>query len=158
MNFQRFAAVTLSSSLIFTSLGPSLLVSPQAVAETAPEQLVAQQVAVLSSGQFVTVEQEKMTTGQVRIISENGKRYLELDNQFTTAEGPDVELLLHKKSKVGVKLSENENKNEYITLARLKSFQGAQRYEIPADVDLDVFKSVVIWCRKFNVTFAYSSL
>ncbi|MGK7944626.1 MAG: DM13 domain-containing protein [Microcystaceae cyanobacterium] len=40
----------------------------------------------------------------------------------------------------------------------LESFQGAQRYEIPENVDLDDFESVVIWCRKFNVTFAYSSL
>jgi hypothetical protein len=154
MKFQRFTAATLSSSLIFTALGASFLVSPYAVAETASDQIVAQRVAVLSSGQFVTVEQDHQTTGQVRIISENGKRYLELDDQFTTAEGPDVQILLHKKPKVGVKLAEKD----YMTLAMLKSFNGAQRYEIRENVDLDDFKSVVIWCRKFNVTFAYSSL
>ena len=154
MKFPRLAALTLSSSLIFTSFGASLFISPQAVAETPSQQLSAQRVAVLNSGQFVTVEQDHQTTGQVRIIRENGKRYLEFDNQFTTAEGPDVQLLLHKKPKVGVKLAENE----YITVAMLESFQGAQRYEIPENVDLDDFESVVIWCRKFNVTFAYSSI
>ncbi|MGB3636711.1 MAG: DM13 domain-containing protein [Rivularia sp. (in: cyanobacteria)] len=46
----------------------------------------------------------------------------------------------------------------YLTLAALQRFDGAQRYEIPANFDLDDFKSVAIWWEEFNVTFGFARL
>ena len=154
MKLNRFAAFGLSTSFLLTS-AISLTFSPSQVrANNAPDQLIAQQVSVLSSSNFITVEQDHQTTGQVRIIRLNGKRYLDFDSEFTTAQGPDVQIILHRNKTVPLNVSE-EN---YITLAKLKSFNGSQRYEIPDNIDLDDLKSVGIWCRKFNVTFAYASL
>jgi hypothetical protein len=45
-----------------------------------------------------------------------------------------------------------------LTRGDLQSTDGSQRYEIPADVDIDAFKSAVIWCRQFNVTFGFAAL
>ena len=45
-----------------------------------------------------------------------------------------------------------------MSLAPLKGFSGAQRYEIPDNVNLDDYEAVAIWCRKFNVTFGYAKL
>ncbi|NEQ63853.1 MAG: DM13 domain-containing protein, partial [Moorea sp. SIO4A1] len=47
---------------------------------------------------------------------------------------------------------------DYVTLARLQKFSGAQRYAIPDDLNLDEFGSVAVWCRRFNITFGYASL
>ncbi|MBL1210100.1 DM13 domain-containing protein [Geminocystis sp. GBBB08] len=108
----------------------------------------------VKSGKFVTVKQEKQTTGQVKIVTENGKRYLELSSDFSTAKGPDVQIILHRNSQIGV----NPKQNEYFNVAMLKSFQGGQRYLIPDYVNINEFKSVGIWCREFNVTFAFATI
>ena len=52
----------------------------------------------------------------------------------------------------------NIKEGNYITLQAIKSFKGAQVYEIPEDINLDEFKSVGIWCEEFNATFGYASL
>ncbi|WAN70126.1 DM13 domain-containing protein [Moorena producens JHB] len=41
------------------------------------------------------------------------------------------------------------------SLGRLQQVSGTQRYRIPADVNPEDFSSLVIWCRKFNVTLAF---
>lgn len=105
-------------------------------------------------GKFMTVQQEKQTTGKFKVITENGKRYLEFSSDFSTATGPDVQVILHRNNEIGV----NPKEKEYVTLAMLKSFEGAQRYLIPDNINLKDFKSVGIWCRKFNVTFAFATI
>jgi hypothetical protein len=50
------------------------------------------------------------------------------------------------------------DKGQYLILAGLKGNQGAQNYELPADVDQSTYGSVVIWCRTFNIVFGYASL
>ncbi|MGB7250098.1 MAG: DM13 domain-containing protein, partial [Phormidesmis sp.] len=44
-----------------------------------------------------------------------------------------------------------------VNLGRLEKTDGAQRYAIPADVDIEALKSAVIWCRQFDVTFGYAT-
>ncbi|NJK63381.1 MAG: DM13 domain-containing protein [Synechococcaceae cyanobacterium SM2_3_1] len=104
-----------------------------------------------NSGSFTTVD--KNTAGGFRIVSEGGKRYLELADDFRTGRGPDLFVLLHNEA-----VPSSYNANNYINLGRLEKFSGAQRYEIPADADLSNFASVVIWCRQFDVTFGYAPL
>ncbi len=153
MKLNRFTVFGLSSLLLTSAIVlPSL--SSQVWANQTADQLIAQEVSVLSSSNFITVEQDHQTTGQVRVIRLNGKRYLDFDSEFTTAQGPDVQIILYRGNKVPLNVSEED----YITLSKLKSFNGSQRYEIPNNIDLDDLKSVGIWCRKFNVTFAYASL
>ncbi|MGG6263673.1 DM13 domain-containing protein [Leptolyngbya sp. AN03gr2] len=41
---------------------------------------------------------------------------------------------------------------------QFKQFNGAQTYEIPADVNLNDYKSAAIWCRRFNATFGAATL
>lgn len=144
MKFNFLSAASLTSVLLLGSVTIPAQANPSV-------QLVAQATAPSS---FVTVEQDHATTGTARIVTENGQRYLEFDRQFDTARGPDVKVILYRGSTVPV----NINESDYITLAALKDFSGAQRYAIPNSVNLDDFESVGIWCKKFNVTFGYASL
>ena len=48
--------------------------------------------------------------------------------------------------------------SEYVALGRLKGNVGHQNYDIPAEVDLADFGSVVIWCEQFRVLFSAAPL
>ncbi len=125
--------------------------------ETQPQaQTVAQTPAtgsVQASGAFIDAEHP--TKGTASIITENGKKYIQFDNQFKSDNGPDLFVILHKDDKLpitGIKEA------DYTTIAPLKSTNGAQKYEIPENLDVSNFKSVAVWCRKFNATFGYAVL
>lgn len=158
MKFTQFKTIQLGAIALITTTGISLgttnlFLSPKPVqADNSIPIKVAQNP--VKTGKFVTVKQEKQTTGQVKIVTENGKRYLEFSPDFTTAKGPDVQVILHRNSQIGV----NPKQNEYFNVAMLKSFEGGQRYLIPDYVNVKEFKSVGIWCREFNVTFAFATL
>ena len=108
--------------------------------------------AANASGQFVAVEHP--TTGQASIIEEDGEKYLELSQDFTSDRGPALRVILHQADEVGLKVEEGS----YVSLGALESFNGAQRYLIPNEVDLSNYKSVAIWCEEFNATFGYAPL
>ncbi|NET01901.1 MAG: DM13 domain-containing protein [Sphaerospermopsis sp. SIO1G2] len=156
MKFNKLAGLGITSIVLFGSFG-QLAVNP-GVAEARPAQettiLAKKSQSLIASGSFVTVEQDHPTNGIAKIVKVNGKRYLEFDKAFTTARGPKVRVVLHRKNNVPVNL---KAKN-YVTISPLKKFDGTQRYEIPANLDLDDFKSVAIWCERFNVTFGYARM
>jgi hypothetical protein len=132
----------------------ALVSTPAAIPTTESAQSEPQATLAQAVGQFVTVEQDHPTTGIARIVTENGQRYLEFDADFDTARGPDVNVVLYGESMVPVNLGESD----YLTLASLQSFSGAQRYLIPAEGDLAAYQAVGIWCRQFDVTFGYATL
>ncbi|MEM8809649.1 MAG: DM13 domain-containing protein, partial [Cyanobacteria bacterium P01_G01_bin.38] len=103
------------------------------------------------TGSFVTASSD--TAGGVSIVEENGKRYLEFDETFSTEEGPDLFVLLHKEA-----TPQSYSPDQFVNLGDLQSISGGQRYEIPEDVSIDDFKSAVIWCREFNVTFGFAAI
>ena len=109
---------------------------------------------LLTSGQFVTVDQSHATTGTARIVEKNGQRILEFDGAFDTARGPAVQVLLYQGDTVPVSLAESD----YLYIGDLKSFEGSQGYVLPAGLDLTDYGSVAIWCAEFNVTFGYADL
>lgn len=107
----------------------------------------------LDSGQFVTVDPDHRTTGTVEILQKKNRVYVRLAEDFSTAEGPDVNLLLHKKNP-----PKGFNQGDYVTLGELKSFNGTQAYQVPEGVALDEYNSVVVWCKKFNIVFGAAHL
>lgn len=118
------------------------------------------QSATIRSGTFVSGEHS--TQGTVQILTQNGKQSLELDQAFKTSEmGPDLVVILHRSDNVigstkppAYPLKEGD----YAIIAPLKKFSGAQSYSIPQNIKLDNYKSVAIWCRKFNATFGAAKI
>ncbi|MEL6601979.1 MAG: DM13 domain-containing protein [Cyanobacteria bacterium J06614_10] len=93
------------------------------------------------------------TSGNAKIVEVDGQRYLEFDEAFSSDSGPDLFVLLHREAE-----PQSYSQEDYVSLGRIQSFSGAQRYAIPEDVNLSDFQSAVIWCRQFNVTFGYATL
>lgn len=123
-------------------------------------QLQAQASTVVSSGTFVSGEHP--TKGGVKIVKEGNKRLIQLDPQFSTFNmGPDLVVILHRSNNVigSTKPPAYALKaGDYVVVAPLKKFEGTQTYTIPESVNLADYKSVGIWCRKFNATFGAAAL
>jgi len=90
------------------------------------------------------------TAGNAVVLGNGtGQRFLRFEN-FETDNGPDLNVYLVNSSTGDV--------SDYIDLGDLKGNIGDQNYEIPADVDLDVYDQVVIWCVRFSVGFGDAQL
>jgi hypothetical protein len=129
--------------------------SPEAEVTTTADAAAPAPEATVKSGTFVAGEAP--TAGIAQIVTENGASYLELDESFQTSDqGPDLFVILHRSDDV---LATTEppayplQEGDYVILGALEEFSGAQRYPIPEAVNLDDYKSAVIWCRQFNATF-----
>ena len=154
MKINKLAVIATATSIVLLAgLTETILTNRPVLAEDESNcTLIAAKGEVLATGNFVTVD--KTTRGEAKIVEKNGRRYIELSSNFTTDSGPQVEIILHRNSRVSRSIAPRD----YVTLSRLTSFKGKQRYLVPNNIDLDDFESVAIWCRRFNVTFGYASL
>jgi len=134
-------------NLIISSLSVLLIsanLAPMAIAQN----------RTLNIGSFVNAEVP--TQGKARIVTRNGKHFLELDSAFTTSDrGPDLHVLLDTEARPP---QNYQDFNSYVNLGKLKKFSGSQVYPIPDSIDVSDLKSVVIWCRMANATFGYAPL
>lgn len=102
------------------------------------------------SGNFVKIDLVHEGSGTARIIEQEGKRYLRLEN-FEVANGPDLYIYLTESKTPGNTL---ESLSKYISLGPLKGNVGNQTYEIPKP--FQGYDTAVIWCQKFGVLFSYA--
>jgi len=79
----------------------------------------------------------------------NGSLVLQFGSNFSTSNGPGLEVFLSTTNAVGA-----NSRN----LGRIKSTAGAQSYNVPAGVSLSTYNWVIIHCVPFNVTFGYAKL
>jgi len=121
---------------------------------------LAQAPTVIRSGTFVSGEHP--TKGTVKIVKQGNKRLIQLDQGFSTfSMGPDLVVILHRANNVigSTKPPAYALKSgDYVVIAPLQKFQGAQTYTIPESINLADYQSVGIWCRKFNATFGAAAL
>jgi Electron transfer DM13 len=134
-------------------LGAIAVHQESASAQTLSPETTSATQTVLQSGDFIGTGEP--TTGMAKIVKENGRYYLDLSETFTTKKGPKLVVILTNffeppKSRLTA--------GTYLELGKLQKLKGAQRYEIPANVDPTTFHSAVIWCKPFNVTFGSATL
>ncbi|MBI4528651.1 MAG: DM13 domain-containing protein [Deltaproteobacteria bacterium] len=109
---------------------------------------------VLAKGDFRGLAHETKGAAMVHQLAD-GKRILRLTN-FETSNGPDVHVYL-----VAAEVAKDNDTVKqagFIDLGSLKGNKGDQNYEMPADTDLNKYKSVSIWCARFGVNFGAATL
>jgi Electron transfer DM13 len=95
------------------------------------------------------------TSGRAAVLRVGGgRRFLRLED-LHTSNGPDLFVYLSTTAADGPRDSFDD---DFVGLGRLKANQGNQNYEIAADVRLDRYQSVVIWCRRFTYAFGAAPL
>src|SRR5215208_843702 len=104
---------------------------------------------VLSSGEFSGIDHS--AKGKARIVRlASGERRL-VFTEFDVERAPDLR----------VYVAEDEVRGDigpYRELDKLKGNVGDQYYKLPASLDLDRYKHVVIWCKAFDVGVAQAPL
>ena len=108
-----------------------------------------QQPSVLSIGSFRSYEHSSQGSAVVIQLSD-GERFARLEN-FRTSNGPDLRIYLSTTPSFG---PGGNFANHYVELGHLKGNIGDQNYTIPAQVSLQRYASIVVWCKRFSVPFA----
>ncbi|WP_159626379.1 DM13 domain-containing protein [Actinomyces sp. zg296] len=126
----------------------------QGPAQQEPAQQGPVQVA---SGSFVS--HEHSTTGTARILrNPDGSHQLVLEN-LATSNGPDVRVWLSAGPVIEGKAGWfTAGDYKHLDVAPIKGNLGNQVYNLPAGTDLSEWKSVVLWCDDFNVSFGAAEL
>ena len=86
---------------------------------------------------------------------DDGRRVLRLTG-FSTSNGPDVRVYLVAAG--DVKDESAAKQAGFVDLGAMKGNIGDQNYDIPAGLDLDRYRAVSIWCRRFSVNFGAAPL
>jgi hypothetical protein len=85
----------------------------------------------------------------------DGKRILRFTS-FETSNGPDVRVYLIAAD--DAKDNVTVTQAGFVELGPLKGNVGDQNYDLPADLDLGMYRAVTIWCKRFSVNFATAPL
>ena len=108
------------------------------------------QATLVASGGFVN-KGGQTTRGAYRIERASGDLRLVLTDDFMTDDAPDLRVLL---SPLTVATAENGNANTAsLIVAPLMARRGVQVYDLPDDLDLARFQSVLVHCVTYRHLF-----
>ena len=110
----------------------------------------------VKQGEFKDADSFHRGSGQAIIYTTPGGGQLLRLEDLSVTNGPALHVILSAHEDPA---NPDEVKAEgYVDLGRLKGNRGNQNYEIPADVDVSVYNSVVIYCKPFSVVFSTAPL
>ena len=113
--------------------------SPESMSATAPE--------VLAAGMLRRIDPVHYGSGQVQLVRVGDSRFLRFQD-VEIAGAPNMFVYLSDRG--------DGQPGRYTDLGALKATNGSFNYEIPASVNLDSVRAVVVWCRAFSVTVTYA--
>jgi hypothetical protein len=142
------AAYVIVPALVKSTLTESLPVPspPAAGSLSAPADPTTQ---VLAQGELRRLNAVDFGSGKVLVADVNGTRYLRFEN-VDIAGAPDLYVYLSDRT--------DGQPGRFTSLGRLKATNGSFNYPIPASLDLTQAKSVVVYCKTFNVTITFALL
>ncbi|PYU41336.1 MAG: hypothetical protein DMG54_20305 [Acidobacteria bacterium] len=165
---------TIKAGLAFAALAGAFLLQPSVHAQDNMGQDRMKQDAMkhdkmqddkmIHEGGAQTLETGKFhgkvhaTSGRATVYQEvDGKLVLRLTN-FKTSNGPDVHVILVAAKDAMDDANFLKDNMEKVELGKLKGNAGNQNYEIPAGTDLTRFRTVSIYCERFNANFGAAPL
>jgi len=165
---------TIKAGLAFAALAGAFLLQPSVHAQDNMGQDRMKQDAMkhdkmqddkmIHEGGAQTLETGKFhgkvhaTSGRATVYQEtDGKLVLRLTN-FKTSNGPDVHVILVVTKDAMDDANFLKDNTEKVELGKLKGNEGDQNYEIPAGTDLTKFRTVSIYCERFNANFGAAPL
>ena len=138
-----FAAVALSAGSAFVPFdGASIFVTEAAANET------------IASGSWT--KKSFKVSGTWSIYTENGTTYVALSDDFKTRKAPDLKIFLSTYS-----ASDANGKNATqgsVLISPLSSHKGGQVYEIPAEINVSDYTSILIHCEAYSKLWSAADL
>ena len=94
--------------------------------------------------------------GTWSLTERDGKHFITFSDDFKTKNGPDLKIFLSPKSADDV--TGKNAIDDSVNIGVLKSNKGTQEYEIPAEVDLSQFSTVLVHCEAYSILWGGGSL
>ena len=110
---------------------------------------------IIAQGQLQDADSFHQGSGSTTIYQLPDGQYVLRFEDFESTNGPDLHVLLAKHP---TPTTREDVMQGYLDLGSLKGNIGNQNYEIPADVDISEYNSIVIYCMPFHVIFSTASL
>lgn len=108
------------------------------------------------SGEFESIDNATPVAGTFAILDSLGSKYLKLNHNFIVSDGPDLHILL---SPHNLDDATNNNATEgALVLAPLQKRIGEQIYKLPSNIDLEMYRSLLIHCIEFSHLFGGAPL
>jgi Electron transfer DM13 len=150
-----YGLVVIAAVVLWAAFRPERLFVNAKVNEAMPASAIANAYeTILASGSFHSVAHK--SAGQATIYQlAGGKRLLRFTN-FETSNGPDVRVYLVATKDASD--SDTVKQAGFVELGPLKGNIGDQNYELASDLDLNKYRAVTIWCKRFSVNFATAPL
>jgi hypothetical protein len=115
---------------------------------------------VVAQGEFIHAKPSDPVhwgRGGLKVYQDlDGGRVIHLERSFEVGPGPRFHVYVSDRADV-LSNADFEASNT-IDLGRLKAFKGSQNYNLPLDLELSAYKSVVIWCKEFGVLISPATL
>ncbi|GAB4414853.1 MAG: hypothetical protein OHK0039_23040 [Bacteroidia bacterium] len=113
-------------------------------------------------GVFMDGQGSYMADGQARLVqTAAGGLQLVFESDFRVSNGPSIYVFLANKTSGPFAYEQGGQRitveSAQITSARLTSFQGMRTYDLPADIDLEDYDYVVLYCI-LGPVFGYAPL
>jgi Electron transfer DM13 len=150
---QRLGAALMAGLLAVSAVGGT---TPASASRPAAATLERAEPIMVASGQFGEIDLIHKGVGTATVWQlPDGARVLRFED-FGVTNGPDLYVYLsgHPAPRDSGQLHEGAA----FEVARLKGNVGNQNYELPADLDLSGFSSVVIYCKAFSTVFSTAAL
>jgi hypothetical protein len=109
--------------------------------------------ATTLAGSFRSIDHTTSGTATLA-LADDGHYYVRFED-FSTSNGPDLFVYL---STAPATAEGREFADDFIDLGGLKGNIGNQNYLVPDGTDLEKYKSVVVWCRRFTSPFGAAPL
>jgi hypothetical protein len=136
------------------SSSTTVILDPTATNTTKPSATATFEPTEILRGNFYGVDESHTGSGKAVIIqTQVGEFSLNLEN-FTVTSGPDLHVILVEESNP----YSVATLGDYLDLGELKSTTGDQAYALPADVNLEKYGSVVVYCVPFQAIFSIAPI
>jgi hypothetical protein len=125
--------------------------APATAAQKSGQSAPQPQNMLLRAGRFESVRHSASGKAQAINLAEGGNVLTLTD--FEVDNGPDLRVYL-----VAGPATTEGAVEDFVDLGGLKGNVGNQQYELPGNLDVGRYSTVVIWCRAFSVLFARAPL
>ncbi len=135
---------TTTAAVTTTTVAPTTTTAAPTTTTTVPEGPV-----LLSVSEWISIGHPG--TGTVLVYRQPDGSHVVRFEDLDVSNGPDLLVILSAAPLVDDRAAYSEA--AYLSLGDLKGNQGNQNYIVPAEVNLEEYQTVAIWCRRFNYTF-----
>jgi hypothetical protein len=105
----------------------------------------------VTTGSFYGIDHS--AEGTASVYEQDGDFVLRFEDDTDIQNGPDLYVWVLPSADY-----EGDTPADYIDLGKIKGNVGGQNYELPANFDPAVHRSVLVWCLRFSVPFVAAPL